>query len=75
MRKLWPAFSQAEWLVLALSDLQIEGGALAIDHDRSGVEQLLASAVIGCEAMHHAVGKEELHRLSLRPIAKCEPYC
>src|SRR5271167_915782 len=61
-----------EPLVLALGDLQVQRGALAVNHYRSRVEQLLASTVIGSEAAHHTIGKEELHRLSLRPIAKTD---
>ena len=54
-----------EPLVFALGDLQVQAGALAVDYHRSRVEQLLAGAVIGGEATHHAEGEEELHRLRL----------
>ena len=47
-------------LVFALGDLQVQSGALAVNHYRSRVEQLLASTVIGSEAAHHAKGEEEL---------------
>jgi len=49
-------------LVLALGDLQIEGGALAVHHNRSRVEQLLARAIVAGKAVHHPEGKEELYR-------------
>ena len=56
-------------LVLALGDLQIEGGALVVNHYRTRVEQLLAGAIVGGEAMHHAEGKEELDRFCLGSVA------
>src|SRR5271166_964362 len=58
--------------VLALGDLQIQGGTLAINDNRSRVEELLTCAVVGGEAAHHAEGEEELHGLRLRSIAQVD---
>ncbi len=41
-------------LVLAFGDLQIEGGAFTINHNRSGVQQLLTCAIVRGKAAHHA---------------------
>src|ERR1035437_6298114 len=53
-------------LVLAFGDLQIEGGTLAVDHDRSGVQQLLTGTIVGGEAAHRAEWKEKFDRLRTR---------
>src|SRR5271166_6353727 len=48
--------------VLAFGNLQVEGGAFAVDDHRSRVDQLLAGAVVAGETAHGAEGKEELNR-------------
>src|SRR6516162_30191 len=59
--ELWVADRiQADLLILALRDLQIKGGALAVDENRSRVQQLLAGAIVAGEAAHHAKGEEIL---------------
>ena len=59
-----------EPLVLALGDLQIEGGTLTVNHNRPRVQQLLAGAIVRGEAAHHAEWEEEFHRLGLDPSAR-----
>ena len=54
-----------QYSVLAFSDLQVESGAFSVDHYRSGVDELLAGAVVAGKATHRAEGEEELNRLAL----------
>ena len=58
--------------VLSFGDLEVQGRAFAVDDYRSGIEQLLASAVVTGEAPHHAEGEEELHGFGLRSIAEMD---
>ena len=60
---------------LPLGDLQvIQGGAFAVNHYRSRVEQLLPSTVVGGEATHHAQREEKTPPASglLGAIAKAD---
>src|SRR5271165_2508067 len=54
--------------VLAFGDLQVEGGAFAINHNRSRVQQLLTGAIVRGEAAHHAEWKEEFNCLWTRSV-------